>query len=59
MLLKRTDGMKKKESLDNFRLPRWQQATYSAIYLEQVLSLLEDGWSLSQNERGNFGLSKP
>lgn len=34
--------MKKERSLDNFRLPRWQQLPTVPLYLEQVLSLLEE-----------------
>ena len=34
--------MKKERSLENFRLPRWQQLPAMPLYLEQVLSLLEE-----------------
>lgn len=42
MLLEGQMSMKKERSLDNFRLPRWQQLPTVPLYLEQVLSLLEE-----------------
>ena len=34
--------MEKERSLEDFRLPRWQQLPPMPLYLEQVLALLEE-----------------